>query len=30
VVVAAAKFIDRLVVMGETQALKLRQCVVSV
>lgn len=30
VVVASAKFIDRLVVMGETQALKLRQCVVSV
>jgi hypothetical protein len=29
-VVAPAKFVDRLVVMGETQALKLRQCVVSV
>jgi hypothetical protein len=29
-VVASAKFVDRLVVMGETQALKLRQCVVSV
>lgn len=29
-VVASAKYVDRLVVMGETQALKLRQCVVSV
>jgi hypothetical protein len=29
-VVASAKYLDRLVVMGETQALKLRQCVVSV